>query len=95
MTVLVDKCLFSPHDLVAFLPKANADILGLALKRCFDYRSTDLPQSFSAVLNAIDTDSLERGWESATASVPNKPQFKTTFETIVKLIGEMEMAFYI
>lgn len=81
------------HDLAVLLPKANAEVLGQALKRCFDYRATERPQNFSTVLSAIDTRSLERGWISATASVPDKSQFKATFETIVRFIGEMERAF--
>ena len=78
------------YDLAAFLPKANAEVLGQALERCFNHRSTDLPQNLSATLGAIDTKSLERGWISATASVPGSPQFRATFETIVRLIDEME-----
>lgn len=81
------------HDIAAFLPKADADILGRALKRCFDFRETELPQNFSNTLSDINTKSLERGWLSATASVPNKPQFETAFKTIFKLIGDMERPF--
>lgn len=81
------------YDLATFLPKADADLLGVALKRCFDFRRTELPPSFSSTLSEMNTESLERGWISATASVPDKPQFKTTFETIVRLIGEMERSF--
>lgn len=81
------------HDIATFLPKADADILGQALKRCFDFRETELPQNFSETLSDINTKSLERGWLSATASVPNKPQFETAFETIIKLIVDMERSF--
>jgi len=83
------------YDLAAFLPKANAGVLGPALKRCFKHRATELPQSFSATLSAIDTSSLERGWISATASVPGSPQFTATFETIISLIDEMERSLYL
>lgn len=81
------------HDLAAFLPKANAEVLGQALERCFNHRSTELPQNLSATLRSTDTKSLERGWISATASVPNKAQFETSFETIIRLIGDMERYF--
>ncbi len=81
------------HDIATFLPKADADILGQALKRCFDFRETELPQNFSETLSDINTKSLERGWLSATASAPNKPDFKTAFESIVKVIGDMEKSF--
>lgn len=81
------------YDLAAFLPKADPKILGQALKRCFDHRSTELLQNLSVTLNGIDTKSLERGWISATASIPEKPQFKKTFEALMKLIGEIERFF--
>lgn len=81
------------YDLAVLLPKANADILVQALERCFQYRSTDLPWNLSATLRSKDTKSLERGWISATASVPDKPQFNKTFETVIRLIGEMEGSF--
>jgi len=78
------------YDLAAFLPKANAKILGDALEQCFSHRSTELPKDLSATLLSIDTKSLARGWISATASVPDRPEFKTTFEAVIQLIGEME-----
>lgn len=78
------------YDLATFLPKADADVLGEALKRCFDFRETELPRSLAATLGEIDTKSLERGWISATASILNKSDFKTTFKTLIKLLDEME-----
>ncbi len=81
------------YDLAIFLPKADADILGQALKRCFEFRETKLPNSFTTVLRSMDTKSLERGWISATASVPDKPNFQDTFKTIIKLIDVMESSF--
>ena len=81
------------YDLAILLPKANAKILGQALERCFEHRSTELPQNISETLQSIDTKSLKRGWISATASVPGKPQFEMTFEAIVRLIGEVERSF--
>ena len=81
------------YDLAILLPKADADILGQALKRCFEFRETELPTSFTAVLKSMNTKSLERGWISATASVPDKPKFQGTFETIVRLINKMESSF--
>lgn len=81
------------YDLAILLPRANAKILGQALERCFEHRSTELPQNISETLQSIDAKSLKRGWISATASVPGKPQFEVTFETIVRLIGEVERSF--
>lgn len=81
------------HDLSIFLSKADAAILAEALTRCFKYRKTKLPKSFSNELKKIDTTRLERGWASATASLPNAPKFRTAFERVVKIISEMEKFF--
>lgn len=81
------------YDLAFLLPKADADILGQALKHCFEFRETELPNSFTTILKSMDTKSLERGWISATISVPDKPKFQDAFETIVRLINGMEREF--
>ncbi len=83
------------YDLAIFLPRADALILRKALKRCFEFRKTDLPQSISDILEGIDTFRLERGWPNAVASIISPPQFRTTFETVVRYIGDMEKALYI
>jgi hypothetical protein len=78
------------HDLAVFLPKVDGPTLQEAIKNCFDFRSTDLPKSFHTEIKNINTDWLERGWASATDSIPNAMSFKTAFEKVVKLIGELE-----
>ncbi len=78
------------HDLAIFLPKTDGPTLKEALKNCFDFRSTDLPKSFSTEIKNLNTDWLERGWASATDSIPNAMSFKTAFEKVVQLIGELE-----
>lgn len=81
------------YDLAFLLPKASADILEQAIKRCFEFRETELPDSFATALKSIDTKSLERGWISATASVSVKPQFKKAFDGVVQGIGRLESLF--
>lgn len=78
------------HDLAVFLPKVDGPTLNEALKRCFDFRSTELPTSFHSAIKDLNTDRLERGWASAVASIPNAMSFKLAFEKVVKLIGEFE-----
>lgn len=78
------------HDLAIFLPKADSSTLKQALKNCFEFRSTDLPQSFHSEIKKLNTDRLEKGWASAVASIPNAMSFKTAFEKTVQLIGEIE-----
>ncbi len=78
------------HDLAVFLPKVDGPILKEALKRCFDFRSTELPKSLHAEIKSINTDWLERGWASAVDSIPNAISFKTAFKKVLNLIGELE-----
>jgi len=81
------------HDLSIFLSKADASTLAEALTQCFKYRKTELPKSLSGELKKLDTTRLERGWASAIASLPNAPKFKIAFESMIKIMSEMEKSF--
>ena len=61
-----------------------------AIRKCFDFRETDVPPSFPKALRELDTTRLERGWASAIASVPGAPSFKSSFENVLKLIGHLD-----
>lgn len=78
------------HDLAVFLPKANAEILGTALKRCFEFRETEMPKKISAKIKNINTHLLERGWANAVSTVANAPEFKNAFETVIKSMARLE-----
>lgn len=80
------------HDLALFLPKAELKILKEAIKKCFAFRETDIPPNFLNTLKEIDTARLERGWASATASVPGALSFKSNFETILKQVARLNKA---
>lgn len=81
------------YDLSVFLAKAEAPKLAEALKKCFSFRETGIPESFSKTIKAIDTTSLQRGWLSAIATVPNAPEFKEAFDSVVKQMAKLERAF--
>lgn len=78
------------HDLAVFLPMVDGLTLKEALKNCFKFRSTELPKSFHAEIKKLNTARLERGWDSAVGSVANATSFKTAFEKMLKLIGDLE-----
>jgi predicted nucleotidyltransferase component of viral defense system len=78
------------HDLAIFLPKADSKILNDAIKRCFEFRETDLPASFSNTLKELNTGRLEKGWASAVSSLPNAPTFKSSFETLITQMSKIE-----
>lgn len=81
------------HDLSVFLPKADAEVLGEALRKCFTFRNTEIPESFSKTVKMINTTSLERGWLTATATVPRERTFSEAFETVVNGITKLEKIF--
>ncbi len=81
------------HDLSVFLPKAEAVNLGEALKKCFAFRETEMPESFSKTFKAIDTTSLQRGWTTATTTVPKERDFKEAFDDVVKSMANLEKSF--
>ncbi len=78
------------HDLALFLPKAEGKVLREAIQKCFKFRDTDVPPRFSDVLKRLDTTMLERGWASATASIPGVASFRSTFAEMLRRISEWE-----
>ncbi|MBL7671760.1 MAG: nucleotidyl transferase AbiEii/AbiGii toxin family protein [Bdellovibrionaceae bacterium] len=78
------------HDLAIFLPKVDGSTMKEALKRSFEFRSTELPTSFYAEIKKLNTARLERGWASAVDSIPNAMSFRTAFDQMLKLIGKLE-----
>ena len=74
------------YDLAVFLPKADKNSLIEAIKRCFEYRETELPKSIAGSLKNLNTTRLEKGWNSALASLSEAPKFKNTFEKLVQQI---------
>ncbi len=81
------------HDLSVFLPKADATTLGEALRKCFAFRETEMPESFSKIIETINTTSLQRGWTAATATVPRERNFKEAFDDVVRSITRLEKFF--
>lgn len=81
------------HDLSVFLPKVDATTLGEALKKCFTFREAEIPESFSKTIKAINTTSLQRGWTTATATVPRERDFKEAFNDVVKNMAKLEKSF--
>ncbi len=81
------------HDLSVFLPKADAETLGTALMRCFEFRETELPNKISAEIKKINTYRLEHGWGNSVSTVANAPEFKIAFDAVVKNMARLEKSF--
>ncbi len=81
------------HDLSVFLPSTDSGLLKKALEKCFKFRNTDLPESYSKTIQAINTTSLRRGWISATSSVTKSRAFNEAFNMIVKEMIRLDRSF--
>ncbi len=81
------------HDLSVFLPKADAETLGTALKRCFEFRKTRLPVKISDEIRKINTLRLELGWANSVSTVPTAQDFKIAFDAIIKGMMKLEKSF--
>jgi hypothetical protein len=81
------------HDLAVFLPKADAETLGTALQRCFEFRKTELPEKVSAEIKKINIHRLEQGWANSVSTVANAPEFKIAFDAVVKNMARLEKSF--
>ena len=71
-------------DLVYFLPKANIYLLKKALKACFNYRGTKLPENLADFISHIDTTLLKRGWLSVVSGMKQAPVFEDSFKILLK-----------
>ena len=73
-------------DLHYYLPKADIKTLKTAVKKCFEFRETQMPADISKELSKIDQSLLKRGWKSAVLSVKNGPSFEEAFENVVEAV---------
>ena len=81
------------HDLSVFLPKADAETLGTALRRCFKFRETELPEKISTEIKMINTHRLKQGWANSVSTVLNAPDFEIAFDAVVKAVAKLEKSF--
>jgi hypothetical protein len=81
------------HDLSIFLPKVDAETLGTAIKRCFEFRKTELPEKITEEIKRINTHRLEQGWANSVSTVANAPDFKAAFDKVVKTMNRLEKSF--
>jgi hypothetical protein len=79
------------YDLAFFLPTADEKVLREALKKCFEFRKTEVPENFAHLLKQLDTSILEKGWASATVSIGSAPKFKTVFSKMIDLLQAMQL----
>lgn len=81
------------YDLTIFLPKAEPKTLRLALKKTFEFRSTELPNDVAGVVSGLDTKALERGWKTAISTVQDAAEFGKCFREVVTLLTAIQKKF--
>lgn len=78
------------HDLAIFLPKTDPKTLKKAIKNCFEFRETEVPDSLIEAIRVLKTGRLEKGWDSAMASITEPMSFEQAFNKMLKAIEEVE-----
>lgn len=73
-----------------FLPKADPKTLKEAIKNCFQFRKTEVPNSFFEEVKKLNTSRLQKGWLSAVASAPSARPFEEAFKILAKELKEIE-----
>jgi len=76
-------------DLHHYLPNADRKIFLEAIKKCFEFRETPLPENINQVLSNMDRTMLERGWKTATTSLKNPPTFNEAFASILNELDRL------
>ena len=78
------------HDLAVFLPKADPQTLKKAIKNCFEFRETEVPDSLIRAIRGLKTGRLEKGWDSAMASITEPMSFEQAFKKMLQVIEKIE-----
>ncbi|MFN7904176.1 MAG: nucleotidyl transferase AbiEii/AbiGii toxin family protein [Pseudobdellovibrionaceae bacterium] len=78
------------HDLAVFLPKTDPKTLKKAIKNCFEFRETEVPESFLKDVKNLNTSRLQKGWSSAVASIPSATSFEEAFKRLIDELKNIE-----
>jgi predicted nucleotidyltransferase component of viral defense system len=79
------------HDLAVFLPQTVPSILKKAIQNCFQFRETEIPNSLVEAIRNLNTSRLEKGWNSAMASITEPMSFEQAFNKMLKMFEEIEV----
>lgn len=74
-------------DLMHFLPKADSKTFCKAIKACFEFRATALPENLVLHLSQVDLSLLKRGWPSAVATVKKPPTCEDAFKKLLESLA--------
>lgn len=78
------------YDLSIFLEKANKTLVHESIHKCFGFRKTEIPRSFSDFARSLDTEIIERGWKRALLSQKDAPSFQDTFNKLLRELSELD-----
>lgn len=67
----------------------NKDNLLTSIKKVFEYRKTQFPNSFQEFTKGLDIKMLESSWSSIKLS-NQKENFKNTWESLLNLLGDLD-----
>lgn len=73
-----------------FLPKTDPSTLKKAIQNCFQFRETEVPENLIEAIRGLKTGRLEKGWDSAMASITEPMSFEQAFKKMLQVIEEIE-----
>jgi len=77
------------YDLYLFLPMADQLKFKTAVKACFKFRNSELPENFAEALKKIDLKLLSKGWASSTSTVRDAPSCEHAFKEILNQLTKL------
>ena len=72
------------YDLSFYLPQAKKENLKLALKSCFEYRKTNLPENLYETMKAYEFSLVRKSWNKVTSVVSGKVDFEICLNTVLE-----------
>ena len=74
-----------------YLPQAKKESLKLAIKSCFEYRKTDLPENLYETMKAYDFFLVKKSWNKVTSVVAEKVDFETCLNTVLENLKRLNL----
>ena len=79
------------YDLSFYLPQAKKEKLKLAIKSCFKYRKTALPENLYEAMKTYEFSLVRRAWNKVTSVLSEKVHFETCLNTVLENLKRLRL----
>ena len=79
------------YDLSFYLPQAKEEKLKLAIKSCFEYRETNLPESLYETMKAYEFSLVKKSWNKVTSVIVEKVDFETCLNAVLENLKRLNL----